>query len=76
MWGMLYAFAASLAKVPFPAPGGPKKIKFIMVSYKVTIWFSVFAEDVLIIVKFCRTVNHAGGARADEMRLPLIVRFY
>ncbi len=47
-----------------------------MFSYKVTIWFSVFAEDVLIIVKFCRTVNHAGGARANEMRLPLIVRFY
>ena len=30
MCGIPYAFAASLAKVPFPAPGGPKKIKFIL----------------------------------------------
>jgi hypothetical protein len=33
MCGMLYEVATFAAKVPLPAPGGPKKMNFIFFSY-------------------------------------------
>jgi hypothetical protein len=35
IWGIPHFWATSFAKVPFPAPGGPKKINFILTPYKI-----------------------------------------
>ena len=32
MWGMPYSVATFAARVPFPAPGGPRKMQFIITS--------------------------------------------
>jgi hypothetical protein len=35
IWGTLRKSTALAARVPLPAPGGPKKISFMVVSFKI-----------------------------------------